>query len=206
MKVYGARSAKNMALGIIGWTLVVLGLAALVLPGPGLLTLFAGLAVLSRRYHWAARLVEPVRRNALHSASQGTQSWWRLCCTLAGTAGLIALGALWLWQPAAPAWWPVSDFWWLVGGTGAGIAMLVSSAAILGLLGYSWVRFRHDPFDPEADRIARAAIVDVERGDVGRDDAQQGGVEQGGVEQGGAAESASAGAGSSSRSRHSAAA
>lgn len=171
VRVYGARSAKNMAWGIIGWTLVVLGLAALVLPGPGLLTLFAGLAVLSRRYHWASRLVEPVRRNALHSASLGTQSWWRLCGTLAGTACLVALGALWVWRPAAPVWWPVSEFWWLVGGTGAGVAMLLSSAAILALLGYSWVRFRHDPFDPEADRIARAAIIDVERGDESARDA-----------------------------------
>lgn len=164
VRVYGARSAKYMALGITGWTLVVLGLAALVLPGPGLLMLFAGLALLSQRYHWASRLVEPVRRNALHSASLGTQSWWRLCCTLAGTACLVALGVLWVWRPAVPAWWPVSEFWWLVGGTGAGVAMLLSSAAILVLLGYSWVRFRHDPFDPEADRIAREAIIDVERG------------------------------------------
>ena len=35
---------KALALEVVGWILVVAGIAALILPGPGLLMLFAGLA------------------------------------------------------------------------------------------------------------------------------------------------------------------
>ena len=43
----------------IGWLLIVAGIAALILPGPGLLMLFAGLVLLSQQYEWAERRVEP---------------------------------------------------------------------------------------------------------------------------------------------------
>ena len=46
-------------------TEVVLGVAAIFLPGPGLLGIFAGLALLSQQYEWAERRVEPVRLRAL---------------------------------------------------------------------------------------------------------------------------------------------
>ena len=36
--------AKRLVLEVVGWTLVVAGIAALVLPGPGLLMVFGGLA------------------------------------------------------------------------------------------------------------------------------------------------------------------
>ena len=48
-----------MLIEVGGWTLVVAGVAALILPGPGLLLLAAGLVVLSQQYAWAARRLEP---------------------------------------------------------------------------------------------------------------------------------------------------
>lgn len=44
-----------------GSTLIVAGTAMLVLPGPGLLTIAAGVAVLSRDVQWADRLIGKVR-------------------------------------------------------------------------------------------------------------------------------------------------
>ena len=44
-----------------GSLLVLAGLVMWVLPGPGLLTIAAGLLVLSRDFPWAARLLERVR-------------------------------------------------------------------------------------------------------------------------------------------------
>lgn len=41
-----------------GSTLVVLGTAMLVLPGPGVLTIAAGLTVLSKDVPWAGRIVD----------------------------------------------------------------------------------------------------------------------------------------------------
>jgi UPF0716 family protein affecting phage T7 exclusion len=39
---------------VIGWALIAAGLVMLVTPGPGLVTLLAGVAVLARHYRWAA--------------------------------------------------------------------------------------------------------------------------------------------------------
>jgi hypothetical protein len=47
-----ARAARLAA----GWSLVVLGAALLVLPGPGIPLLVAGLALLGREPRWARRL------------------------------------------------------------------------------------------------------------------------------------------------------
>ena len=58
----GCRSiCARPLLTILGWVLVLVGVAALVLPGPGLLLLLAGLVVLSQEYEWAERRVEPVK-------------------------------------------------------------------------------------------------------------------------------------------------
>ncbi len=41
-----------------GFTLIVAGIFMLVLPGPGILTILGGLALLSRDMVWAGRLVD----------------------------------------------------------------------------------------------------------------------------------------------------
>src|SRR5690606_27906994 len=64
-----AAATKRLLLETLGWVLIVAGLAALVLPGPGLLLLFAGLAVLSQQYDWAERRMHPVREAALRGAA-----------------------------------------------------------------------------------------------------------------------------------------
>ena len=57
-----------------GWILVIVGLAALVLPGPGLLALFGGMASLATQYGWADRRLEPVRKAALRGAADSVKS------------------------------------------------------------------------------------------------------------------------------------
>jgi len=52
---------RRMARIAAGSALVLAGLVMWVLPGPGLLTIAAGLLVLSRDFPWAARLLERVR-------------------------------------------------------------------------------------------------------------------------------------------------
>lgn len=126
----------------LGWVLVIGGLAALVLPGPGLLMLFAGLAILSQHYEWARRRVAPVRAAAIRTAAEGVRSWWRLAVAGAGVAALVAAGALWLWQPAVPGWWPLGDAWWLPGGRATGVALVISGAAALAMIVYSFRHYR----------------------------------------------------------------
>lgn len=122
----------------VGWVLLVAGIAGLVLPGPGLLPLVAGLAVLARHYHWARRLLTPVRDAAWRAAAEGVLSPWRLTGSLASALAMATLGAVWLLQPPLPGWWPLPTSWWLPGGELVGAGLLVSAGFALALLAYSW--------------------------------------------------------------------
>jgi hypothetical protein len=139
----GVRAAtRRLVLETVGWLLVLAGLAALVLPGPGLLLLAAGLLVLSEQYPWAERRLHPIRAAALRTAREGVASWPRLLVSLSGALALVALGVLWAASPPAPDWWPVHERFWLVGGRATGATLLLSGACAVGLLGWSWRRFR----------------------------------------------------------------
>jgi uncharacterized protein (TIGR02611 family) len=58
------RSAKRIAVAILGTVLLVGGVAMLALPGPGLLVVFAGLAVLATEFAWANSALALARRKA----------------------------------------------------------------------------------------------------------------------------------------------
>ena len=75
-------AARRILLEVTGWLLVAAGVAALVLPGPGLLLLAAGLFVLSQQYEWAERRVDPVLDRALLGAAQGVSSVWKLALSV----------------------------------------------------------------------------------------------------------------------------
>jgi uncharacterized protein (TIGR02611 family) len=140
--VKGAATAKKAGAQLLGWTLVILGLAAMILPGPGLLLLFAGLAILSQQFTWAERRVEPVKRQAFKTAEEGVATPTRIVVSVLGGLLLIALGVLWGIRPDVPDWWPARDSWWLVGGWATGSSLIISGLAVLGLLVYSYRRFR----------------------------------------------------------------
>jgi Flp pilus assembly protein TadB len=59
-----ARSSKRIAVSVVGGTLVAAGLAMLVLPGPGILVVALGFAVLGTEYAWAAAALERTKRTA----------------------------------------------------------------------------------------------------------------------------------------------
>ena len=133
---------KGLALEILGWVLVAIGLAAIVLPGPGLLALFAGLALLSNRYEWARRRVAPVKKAAFKAARDSVASWPRIGASTAGAFVLIGLGVVWGLQPPAPGWWPLAEKLWLIGGWGAGGTLIGSGIIVIGMIVYSYVQLR----------------------------------------------------------------
>ena len=53
---------------LVGFGLILAGIAMLVLPGPGWATIILGFIVLASEYAWARRLLEPVRRWARKAA------------------------------------------------------------------------------------------------------------------------------------------
>src|SRR3954469_16860237 len=104
-----AHVAKQAGAQVLGWVLVLLGLAAIVLPGPGLLLLFAGLAILSQQFGWAERRVDPVKGAAFKAAADSFKAGPRIPLPVLGGALLIALGVVWGIRPPAPEAWPLRD-------------------------------------------------------------------------------------------------
>ena len=135
--------ATRIGLEILGWLLVAAGVAALILPGPGLLLLALGLWVLAKTYEWADRLLDPVKRAAYRGAAEGVKSWPRIIMSTTLALGLIAVGVIWGIRPAAPGWWPLAEKWWLFGGWGTGVFLIFSGLLALGLLGWSMKNFRY---------------------------------------------------------------
>lgn len=58
------RSAKRVAVAVVGGALVAAGLAMLVLPGPGFLVIALGFAVLATEFVWAHHVLEAGKRGA----------------------------------------------------------------------------------------------------------------------------------------------
>lgn len=146
---------RRVGIEVAGWGLVLIGIAAIFLPGPGLLSLFAGLAILSQQYEWAERRVRPVEVMALRSAAQSVQTWPRILASTAGALSLAAIGVFWGIGTDVPDWWPIADRWWLPGGWGTGATLIGSSLIALATIVYSIRRFRgvEDP-EGEATRVA----------------------------------------------------
>lgn len=58
------RNGKRIGVSIVGFVLVAGGLVMLVLPGPGLLLIIAGLAILATEYVWAQRALNFTKQKA----------------------------------------------------------------------------------------------------------------------------------------------
>ena len=58
------RSSKRIAVTVVGAAVVAAGLAMLVLPGPGILVVALGFAILGTEYAWAANAFEKTKRGA----------------------------------------------------------------------------------------------------------------------------------------------
>lgn len=58
------RLARRIVLTVIGATVALLGVLMLITPGPGLLGIAVGLAILALEYAWARRWLKSVRDGA----------------------------------------------------------------------------------------------------------------------------------------------
>jgi Putative transmembrane protein (PGPGW) len=135
-------AVRRLVLEVLGWALVIGGIAALVLPGPGLLALFGGLVLLSQQYTWAERRVEPVKARAVKAAADGVQTWPRILLSTLGVLWLIGAGVLWWARPPAPDWWPIAERWWLAGGWAAGITLIASGLLAGAMIVYAFRTYR----------------------------------------------------------------
>ena len=102
------RHGRRVVVAIVGAIVVLAGLAMCVLPGPGLLTVAAGLAILATEFEWAGRLLDFARRHVM----AWTRWVGRQSLLVRGLIGLLGLAFVWglLWAYVAlqgvPRWMP----------------------------------------------------------------------------------------------------
>lgn len=88
------RNSKRLAVFLLGTAIVGAGLAMLVLPGPGLLVVIVGLAVLATEFAWAERALDRTTSTAANAASKvSNNAAGRRALVLSGVCMVIG-GAL----------------------------------------------------------------------------------------------------------------
>lgn len=58
------KTARKVVVGVIGFTVVIIGVVLLVLPGPAFIVIPAGLAILALEFAWARHWLKIVRARA----------------------------------------------------------------------------------------------------------------------------------------------
>ncbi|OWA22663.1 hypothetical protein B9W64_00785 [Streptomyces sp. CS159] len=129
----GVDSIRRTALGALGAVLLLLGVALLVLPGPGLLLVFAGVVLLARAVPALDRFVAPVRVRAMRAAEESVSSWWRIAGSVSVGLFLLAAGLAWGLVPELP-----------YSGWATGASLIISSVALFALLVWSHRRVQAD--------------------------------------------------------------
>ena len=75
----GYRLARRIAIGVIGGTVVLVGVVMLVTPGPALVVIPAGLAILALEFawarHWLQRLKDSMTREQLNGFLDKTRNF-----------------------------------------------------------------------------------------------------------------------------------
>jgi len=67
------RQAKRVIRVVVGFTLLIVGVLLLVLPGPGWVTIFFGLALLAAEFAWARRLLDRLK-STVNQVKRSAQS------------------------------------------------------------------------------------------------------------------------------------
>jgi uncharacterized protein (TIGR02611 family) len=87
---------KRVLVGVVGGLITVLGVVALIAPGPGWLIIFAGLGILGSEFAWAARALKTakgVASRAIDSAKIAKRQQLLIFAVIAFSA--LALLVIW---------------------------------------------------------------------------------------------------------------
>lgn len=150
---------ERLGVEILGWTLIPVGIVLMPLPGPGMLIVVAGVALLSRRHVWAQKILDPLRRRAVDAAKYGVATWPRIIISFLGGVWLVVLGFVWWASPEIPEFSILS-----IGfgpqlpahGWGTAIGLWASAGAAWGLLAYSVIRWREPHPGPRPESHSNA--------------------------------------------------
>lgn len=70
MKVPHLRLAKRIVVAVIGGTVLLIGIALIVLPGPAFIVIPVGLSILATEFLWARRWLNKARKMAARFTSR----------------------------------------------------------------------------------------------------------------------------------------
>lgn len=111
---------KRSIVTVLGALVVALGIALMVLPGPGILLVVVGLAILATEYAWARDLLGTAKEKAVKAQEEAVASPWRTGATVLFALGMIGAGVAMLVvdDVAWPVWDGMLDAFWkpLTGG------------------------------------------------------------------------------------------
>ena len=124
----------------------MIGVALLVLPGPGLLLVLAGLLVLANGFPKVQKFVAPVERRAMQAAEESVSSPLRMVFSIGTGVVLIAAGVVWWVVPGLP-----------LGGWPMGASLILSGLILLGVLAVSYRHVRSQQTSSTATTAATSA-------------------------------------------------
>ena len=69
--------ARRLIIAVIGVTVLLIGIAMIILPGPAVLVIPAGIAILATEFVWAKRMLEQVKRGGVRELRAAAMQAWR---------------------------------------------------------------------------------------------------------------------------------
>lgn len=65
------RRAKRLVVGVIGFTILFIGILMIILPGPAFILIPVGLAILATQFAWARSLLKKVKHKMKENKERG---------------------------------------------------------------------------------------------------------------------------------------
>jgi hypothetical protein len=125
------KQVKRATIAVVGTVVLLVGVALLVLPGPGLLLVLAGLLILASEFPALERHIDPVRDRAMKAAEDSVSSPLRIAGSVLCGLGLLAAGVI----------WGLRLFPWLpLPGWSTGSSLILSGIVLFALLWWSYRR------------------------------------------------------------------
>lgn len=127
------KQVKRVTIAVVGGVVLLVGIALLILPGPGLLLVLAGLLILASEFPALERYIDPVRDRAMKAAEDSVSSPLRIAGSVLAGLGLLAAGVI----------WGLRVFPWLpFDGWSTGSSLILSGIILFALLGWSYRRVK----------------------------------------------------------------
>ena len=151
------RLLKRVVVTIVGLALLAVGIALMVLPGPGILGIVAGLAVLATEYTWAQKLLKKAKVKAEQAQRAAVSSPVRTAGTFVFAAVLVGLGVTMVVVDDFA--WPVADALIAkVWGPVTGYILVVTGLLLAGTTYYTLRTAGRDRAAERPDVVATAEV------------------------------------------------